>query len=73
MNSDKKIGKLIKELRSQQNITLEKLAFESDFSKGGLSEIERGLRQIKISSLEKICKTLNIKLSEFFKLYEDLT
>ncbi len=73
MNSDKKIGKLIKELRSKQNITLEKLAFESDFSKGGLSEIERGLRQIKISSLEKICKTLNIKLSEFFKLYEDLT
>ncbi|PWL78339.1 transcriptional regulator [Candidatus Gastranaerophilales bacterium] len=72
MNANKKIGKLIKELRLSRNITLEKLAFESDFSKGGLSEIERGLRQIRFSSLEKICSTLNIKLSEFFKLYEDL-
>lgn len=73
MNSNKKIGKLIQELRSKQNITLEKLAFESDFSKGGLSEIERGLRQIRFSSLERICKTLNIKLSEFFKLYEEIS
>lgn len=71
MYSNKKIGSLIKELREAQNITLEKLAFESDFSKGGLSEIERGLREIKLSSLEKICKTLEITMSDFFQQYEN--
>lgn len=49
---------------------MEKLAFESDFSKGGLSEVERGLREVKLSTLEKLCKTLNLSLSEFFSLFE---
>ncbi len=63
---DKKIGALIKELRTRKHKTLEKLAYESNFSKGGLSEVERGLREIKLSTLEKICNTLEIKLSDFF-------
>lgn len=41
---------------------------KSNFSKGGLSEVERGLREVKLSTLEKICNTLDIKLSDFFKL-----
>lgn len=68
---NKKIGKLIKQIRIEQNKTLEKLAYESNFSKGGLSEIERGMREIKISTLEKICSNLDMKLSDFFKLLED--
>lgn len=68
---NKKIGKLIKQIRIEQNKTLEKLAYESNFSKGGLSEIERGMREIKISTLEKICSNLDMKLSEFFKLLEE--
>lgn len=70
MDINQKLGNTIKKIRTKQGITLEKLAFESDFSKGGLSEIERGLREVKISSLEKLCKSLNISLSEFFKLFE---
>lgn len=70
MEINQKLGNTIKKIRTKQRITLEKLAFESDFSKGGLSEIERGLREVKISSLEKLCKSLNISLSEFFKLFE---
>jgi len=68
---NEKIGKLIKELRIKKGLTLEKLAYVSDFSKGGLSEVERGLREIKLSTLEKICSTLEISLSDFFKYYED--
>ena len=70
MNLNQKIGKIIKELREKQDITLEKLAYESEFSKGGLSEVERGLREIKISSLEKLCASLDISLSEFFAYYK---
>ena len=70
MEFNKKIGNLIKHLRETKGLTLEKLAYESEFSKGGLSEIERGLREIKISSLEKLCATLEISLSDFFEQYE---
>lgn len=70
MNVNQKIGKCIKEFRQKRGLTLEKLAYVSEFSKGGLSEIERGLREIKISSLEKLCKTLELSLSDFFTYYE---
>lgn len=66
MDLNQKIGNRIKELRKIEGKTLEKLAYESDFSKGGLSEIERGMREARISTLEKICQTLNITLCEFF-------
>lgn len=72
MDFNQKIGKIIKELRKKKGLTLEKLAYISEFSKGGLSEIERGMREIKISSLEKLCMTLEISLSEFFTYYEKL-
>jgi len=66
MNLNKKIGTRITILRKKQNKTLEKLAYESEISKGGLSEIERGKREIRISTLLKICDTLDITLKEFF-------
>lgn len=67
---NKKIGTRIKQLRERAGITLEKLAYESDFSKGGLSEVERGLREARVSTIEKICQNLEISLSDFFK-FED--
>ena len=66
MNLNEKIGSRITELRKNQNKTLEKLAYESGVSKGGLSEIERGKREIRISTLLKICETLDISMKEFF-------
>lgn len=66
MTLNQKIGKRITELRESKNKTLEKLAYESGISKGGLSEIERGLREARISTINKICETLEIKLNEFF-------
>jgi len=66
MNLNKKLGQRITELREGQNKTLEKLAYESGISKGGLSETERGLREIRISTLIKICETLDMPLKDFF-------
>lgn len=71
MNFNQKLGQTLKQLREKKGFTLEKFAYISDFSKGGLSEIERGLREVKISSLEKLCKTLEISLSEFFSYFEN--
>lgn len=69
-NLNKKIGMRIKQLRENAGITLERLAYESDFSKGGLSEVERGLREARVSTIEKICQNLEISLSSFFKFDE---
>lgn len=66
MSLNEKIGARIKELREERGLTLEKLAYESGISKGGLSEIERGMREARVSTIEKICNNLDISLSEFF-------
>jgi transcriptional regulator with XRE-family HTH domain len=63
---EKKIGNRIKELREKQGLTMEKLAYESGVSKGGLSEIERGMKEPRISTILCICNNLEISMSEFF-------
>jgi transcriptional regulator with XRE-family HTH domain len=61
------IGAKIKKLRVKNDLKLEKLAYESGISKSGLSEIERGLKEAKISTLYKITERLDVKLSDFIK------
>lgn len=70
MDLNKKIGKRIIHLRQNKGLTMEKLAYESGISKGGLSEIERGLKEPRISTLHKICESLGISLKDFFD-FED--
>lgn len=66
MNLNKKIGERITALREEKNLTLEKLAYGSGISKGGLSEIERGMKEPRLSTLFKICETLEISIKDFF-------
>ena len=58
------IGQRIKQLREQKGLTIEKLAYENDLAKGNLSEIEKGLIDPRLSTLEKIAKGLDVKLKE---------
>ena len=59
-----KIGKKIKSLRIKKGISLEKLAYENDLAKGNLSEIEKGMIDPKLSTLQRISKGLDISLKE---------
>ena len=43
----------IAQLRKQHKLTLEQLAYQSDISKGGLSEIERCKKNLGLSQLIK--------------------
>ena len=61
------IGKKIKELRLQNDLTLEDLASRSELTKGFLSHLERNLTTPSISTLEDILEALGTNLSEFFK------
>jgi len=61
------IGKKIKELRLQNDLTLEDLASRSELTKGFLSQLERNLTSPSISTLEDILEALGTNLSDFFR------
>jgi len=60
------IGKKLKELRLQNDLTLEDLASRSEVTKGFLSQVERNLTTPSIATLEDILEALGSNLSEFF-------
>ena len=53
-------------LRKESGLNLEQLAYQSGISKGGLSEIERNLKEPRAFTILKICAGLNISMKEFF-------
>lgn len=65
------IGKKIKELRLQNDLTLADLASRSELTKGFLSQLERNLTSPSISTLEDILEALGTNLSEFFHEEEE--
>lgn len=60
------IGKKLKELRIQNDLTLEDLASRSELTKGFLSQVERNLTTPSIPTLEDILEALGTNLSDFF-------
>lgn len=65
------IGKKLKELRLQNDLTLGDLASRSELTKGFLSQVERNLTAPSISTLEDILEALGSSLSEFFHEEEE--
>ncbi|MGL5541009.1 MAG: helix-turn-helix domain-containing protein [Erysipelotrichaceae bacterium] len=61
------IGKAIKQLRIQNNLTLEELASRCELTKGFLSQVERDLTSPSISTLNDILEALGTSLANFFK------
>ena len=60
------IGKKIKELRMQNNLTLEELANRCELTKGFLSQLERNLTSPSIATLDDILEALGSNLANFF-------
>lgn len=57
-------------LRKEHNLKLEQLAYQSGISKGGLSEIERNMKEPRAYTILKICSGLGITMKEFFDFQE---
>ena len=57
-------------LRKKNNFKLEQLAYQSGISKGGLSEIERSMKEPRVYTILKICSGLGITMKEFFDFQE---
>ena len=59
-------GEVLKELRTERNISQENLAFESDLDRTFISLLERGLRQPSLMTILDVSKALKIHPNELF-------
>lgn len=57
-------------MRKEHKLTLEQLAYQCGISKGGLSEIERNMKEPRAYTIFKICTGLGITMKEFFDFEE---
>lgn len=60
------IGKRIRQLRIQNDLTLEELASRTELTKGFLSQLERNLASPSIQTLEDITEALGTTMAKFF-------
>lgn len=68
--SDLLIGRLIKELRKKNNMTMVDFAKKIKISQPSLSKIESGRQEATFILLESICKEFGITRSQFFQMVE---
>lgn len=64
MSKNTNIGIKIKELRNEKNLTLKQLSEKTGLSVGFLSQLERGLSNIAIDSLQNLADALNVSMNE---------
>jgi transcriptional regulator with XRE-family HTH domain len=58
------IGQRLKLLREEAGLTLEKLAFEADFSKGHLSNLEHGYVMPTVATLDRLAERLGVLVAD---------
>ena len=62
-----KVGNRIKELRKEEGISQEKLAFKAELDRTYVAGVDSGKRNLSIKSLEKILIALDVSFEVFFK------
>jgi hypothetical protein len=60
------LGKRIKTLRTSRGISARHLAQSSGIDPSLISKIENGISNPSIDTLQKICDTLDVSMSDFF-------
>jgi transcriptional regulator with XRE-family HTH domain len=63
-NINKRTGGRIRKLRKKKGWSQEKLALEANLHRAYIGQIERGEKNIGLKNLEKIAKTLSIKVKD---------
>jgi transcriptional regulator with XRE-family HTH domain len=65
-----KIGQVIREIRAEQNATLEEIALAADTNASNLSRIERGAQGYSPETLGRIATALGVTVSELHRRME---
>jgi transcriptional regulator with XRE-family HTH domain len=60
----KKLGKHIKKLRKNKNLTLSSLCYKNGLEPSTVSRVEQGIVEPKYLTLLKIAESLNIKMKD---------
>lgn len=63
-SAQQKLGKRIRELRNDADLTQEKLSFATGLDRTYISGVERGIRNPSIRNIEKLAKALKVKVSD---------
>ncbi|MBK2257657.1 helix-turn-helix transcriptional regulator [Francisella philomiragia] len=63
----KQFGNRIKKLRSEKNISQEELALIANLHRTYIGMIERGEKNLTLTSIQKLSRALEIDLSNIFK------
>jgi len=66
-STQQKLGNKVRELRKQRGWTQEKLEELSGLDRTYISDIERGVRNPSVKSLERLAKALKVPASELVK------
>lgn len=66
MDNNFSIGKRIRELRLQNRLSQEQLAFSAEITTAYLGQLERNEKNPTVAVLMKVCNALNIEISDFF-------
>jgi transcriptional regulator with XRE-family HTH domain len=68
-----RVGQRIRELRTRQGLSQERLALECGLDRTYINSVENGRRNISIVNIEKIARALNVSLHLFFSspMFED--
>jgi transcriptional regulator with XRE-family HTH domain len=66
MDIKQKIGRRIKEFRTDLKLTQEALAFKAEIDKTYVNEVENGKRNVSVINLEKIILALETDFTKFF-------
>ena len=61
-----KVGERIAQLRISKKLSQQKFSYEADMERTYLSHIEKGRKNISLSTLEKITNALGVSVKEFF-------
>jgi transcriptional regulator with XRE-family HTH domain len=72
MEMDEAIGLAVRRVRHERGYSQEELAAEADVERTYISHLERGVRNPALSTLTRITAALDVRLSRFFAIAEQI-
>jgi transcriptional regulator with XRE-family HTH domain len=66
-----RFGAIVRTLRQRLGVSQEELAWRADLHRTYLADVERGQRNISLSSIVKVVRALGVSLAEFFHAFEE--
>ncbi|WP_372364907.1 helix-turn-helix domain-containing protein [Candidatus Uabimicrobium sp. HlEnr_7] len=70
MTIDNAFATVLKRLRKEKEESQESFSFSIGIHRTYISQLERGLKSPSLRTIEKICKALEISITEFFSQVE---